>query len=181
MNAAAKLRDGLCGAVVALMITACSSVPAPVAATQSAAVQGEADLLATFRADAGEPVARFSLIGAAGRINNWAALGDQALAVWPLKGQGYLLELHQPCQNLPRASNIVISNAAGVVVAGSDDVTIQYADRFRRSDGPMRIEQCRIDVIRPLDDAGISNAQRYRREGAVIHPDAAHPNSDSRR
>src|SRR5687768_9657686 len=72
--------------------------------------------LARYRQHAGTPVPSIDYA----RNMRWEALGDQALAVWPRRDTGFLLELATPCPGLDEASSIQISRNAGQVRARQD-------------------------------------------------------------
>jgi hypothetical protein len=142
------------------------------AANAVAAQQDEAATLRALRANSsGQPAIKFSLQGIAGRINSWAAIGTQAVAVWPKQGQGYLLELNGPCQTLPYAVAIGFSNTADFVYAGNDSILIKRENLRLHVGGSMESEQCLIDTIRLLNKEGLKMAQKYLHEGTLIHRD----------
>lgn len=110
------------------------------------------DRLALFRANAGEPVDSFQY----SRHQRWTPLGDQALAVWTGRNQGYLLELRVRCQDLNFANAIQITNSMGRVSARFDSVIV-----LSRPGGAntMRVP-CRIQTIQPLNMDGL-RADKY--------------------
>jgi hypothetical protein len=139
---------------LAVMASACSNTPK----------LSSAERLALFRANAGEPVLSFSLLGG-GKFNSWTSLGDEALAVWTRPKQAYLLELTAPCLDLEYATAISISNLGGRVSSGFDSVYIRGG-----APNPMRLP-CRINKVRPINDTVLRDAekqlQQQKRTGAT--------------
>src|SRR5688572_21762060 len=77
--------NGLVAAALAVMLCACAHSPID-----------PRERLAWYRENAGRPVAGFDYV----RNMRWEALGDQALAVWPRRDAGFLLEMASPCPGL---------------------------------------------------------------------------------
>jgi hypothetical protein len=136
---------------LAAMVAACSNTPRPSAAER----------LEAYRANAGESVSSFSLLGR--RFSSWSSLGNQALAVWTRPGQAYLLELDSPCLDLNFATAISISNLQGRVSSGFDSVYV----RGSVNNSPMHLP-CRIKSIRPVDLAQLRQANGDSEEGADV-------------
>ena len=131
--------------------------PLLVVFTASACASGpshEDQRLALYRAHAGAPVRGFSYLG---RFDRWEALGDTAVAVWTRPHDGWLLDLGTPCLNLDYAVAIGVTSHTGQVSARVDDVLV---------DQPGRNIPCRIEEIRPLDDAAIRAADEAQRAQA---------------
>jgi hypothetical protein len=135
---------------LAAMVAACSNTPRPSAAER----------LEAFRANAGEPVSSFSMLGR--RFSSWSSLGNQALAVWTRPGQAYLLELNSPCLDLNFATAISISNMMGRVSSGFDSVYVRGG-----LNSPMRLP-CRINSIRPVNVAALRQTNGDSEEGAEV-------------
>ncbi|TWI01866.1 hypothetical protein IP90_02426 [Luteimonas cucumeris] len=114
------------------------------------------DRLALFRANAGEPVEHFQY----SRNLRWTPLGDQALAVWPGRNQGYLLELRARCPDLNFANAIQITNSMNRVNARFDSVIVLSRPGGSNS---MRVP-CRIQTIQPLDMDGLRSDKYEMRE-----------------
>ena len=130
-------------------LTACATIPK----------QTDAEKLALYRAQAGEPVKDFRYFGS---INGWNPLGDSALVVWTKPNQAYLLELYGPCSNLGFAPAITLSNTMGQVSARFDSVNV-HGGGSSHMDIP-----CRIQTIRPLDVKGLKQAQQELREAKLV-------------
>lgn len=131
--------------LVMLLAAACASPP-PMAPPEE---------LERYRANSGEPVRSFTH---AGQLWGWRSLGDQALAVWTRRDQGYLIEFFDRCHNVAFASSITISNRSGRVMAGIDTITV------RRASGGISSSRCRIGTIRPIDHTVIQASRRELRD-----------------
>ena len=101
--------------------------------------------LARYRQHAGTPVASIDYA----RNMRWEALGDQALAVWPRRDTGYLLELASPCTGLDQATAIQISRSENRVRARLDTVRVTLMPGAR----PMQRPPCPIMLISPIREA----------------------------
>jgi len=101
--------------------------------------------LARYRQNAGSPVASIDYA----RNMRWEALGDQALAVWPRRDTGFLLELASPCNGLDEATSIQISRSEGRVRSRMDSVRVMSLPGAR----PMQRAPCPIMLISPIHDA----------------------------
>ena len=110
--------------------------------------------LALYRAHAGAPVRSFTYLG---RFDRWESLGDTAVAVWTRPREGWLLDLGEPCTNLPYAIAIGLTSHTGQVSARIDDVLV---------DQPGQDIPCRIEEIRPLDADAIRAAEQAPRDQA---------------
>ena len=130
-------------------LTACATIPK----------QTDAEKLALYRAQAGEPVKDFRYFGS---INGWTPLGDSALVVWTKPSEAFLLELYGPCSNLGFAPAITLSNTMGQVSARFDSVKV-HGGGSSHMDIP-----CRIQTIRPLDVKGLKQAQQELREAKLV-------------
>jgi hypothetical protein len=131
--------------LVMLLAAACAS-PTPMAPPEE---------LERYRANSGEPVRSFTHTG---QLWGWRSLGDQALAVWTRRDEGYLIEFFDRCQNAAFASSITISNRSGRVLAGTDTITV------RRISGGISSSRCRIETIRPIDHTVIQASRRELRD-----------------
>lgn len=98
--------------------------------------------LAHYRAHAGRPVPAFDYV----RNMRWEALGDQALAVWPRRDNGFLLEMASPCPGLDEARSIQITHADGRVRTRVDGVRVASMPGSR----PMQRPPCPILLIAPI-------------------------------
>ncbi|MDI9239834.1 DUF6491 family protein [Lysobacter sp. LF1] len=98
--------------------------------------------LARYRGIAEPPVASFPYA----RNLRWEALGDQALAIWPSRGAGYLLEMASPCPGLDDARAIQISQADGRVRSRVDSVRVLSMAGSR----PLQRPACPILLISPI-------------------------------
>lgn len=98
--------------------------------------------LAHYRAHAGRPVADFTYV----RNMRWEALGDQALAVWPRRDSGFLVEMASPCPGLDEARSIQISHSDGRVRSRVDGVRVASMPGSR----PMQRTPCPILLITPI-------------------------------
>ena len=117
----------------------------------------DVDRLALYRAHAGAQVSSFRYVGS---LNGWAPLGDSALAVWTRPNQAYLLDLNGSCPDLEYAPAISITNQSSTVYARFDKVVVLGRSSFTIP--------CHIREIRPLDVAGIRNAEREVRANAQV-------------
>jgi hypothetical protein len=133
-------------ALLAMLLASACASPPPMAPPEE---------LERYRANSGEPVRSFTHTG---HLWGWRSLGDQALAVWTRRDQGYLIEFFDRCQNAAFASSITISNRSGRVVAGTDTITV------RRISGGLGSSRCRIETIRPIDHTVIQAAKRELRD-----------------
>jgi hypothetical protein len=110
--------------------------------------------LEMYRSHADAPVRSFIYLG---RFDRWEALGDTAIAVWTRPHDGWLLDLGTPCLNLDYAIAIGVTSHTGQVSARIDDVLVEQ---------PGQNIPCRIEEIRPLDDAAIRAADAAQRAQA---------------
>ncbi|BDU16726.1 DUF6491 family protein [Lysobacter auxotrophicus] len=101
--------------------------------------------LALYRQHAGTPVAGIDYV----RNMRWEALGDQALAVWPRRDTGFLVELASPCPGLDQASAIQLTRSEGRVRSRQDAVRVVSIPGSR----PMQRTPCPIMLISPIRDA----------------------------
>lgn len=131
--------------LLALSLAACATDPAA----------RDADRLALYRANAGEPVPSFRYFG---RINGWTPLGGEAVALWTRPNEAWLLSLRGPCPDLDFARAIQVTHQLNTVNARFDKVV-------PLGGGVQGRIPCFIEEIRPLDVAGIREAERARREG----------------
>lgn len=100
--------------------------------------------LAQYRANAGGPVASIEYV----RNMRWQALGDQAMAVWPRRDSGFLVEFASPCPGLGEARSIQITRAEGRVRARQDAVRVVSL----AGAPPMQRAPCPILLIRPIGE-----------------------------
>ena len=135
-----------------LALTACATTPK----------QTDAEKLALYRAQAGEPVKDFRYFGS---INGWTPLGDSALVVWTKPSEAFLLELYGPCLNLGFAPAITLSNTMGQVSARFDSVNV-HGGGSSHMDIP-----CRIQTIRPLDVRALNDSKREIRNAETVERD----------
>lgn len=129
--------------LLALAATACASTG-----------MSQTEKLATYRANAGEPVNSFRYFGS---INGWTSLGDSAIAVWTKPSEAWLLELTGPCPDLEYAPAISVTNQFNRVSAKFDSVIAQGGGVSMRM-------PCRIETIRPLDVKAIKRAEKTARD-----------------
>lgn len=120
-----------------------------------------------YRANAGDPVRSFRFTGT---LWGWRSLGDSALAVWPRRDQGYLLELTGRCQDLAFAHSIYISNRTGRVSAGFDRVTVLRGT----SRAPSRAG-CNIRTIRPINTQVVQEVESEMGDVEVVERDPSIP------
>lgn len=118
---------------LAALLGACAHTP----------VVDQRERLAHYRQHAGTPVASIDYA----RNMRWEALGDQALAVWPRRDTGFLIELASPCNGLDEATSIQISRSEGRVRSRMDSVRVMSLPGAR----PMQRIPCPIMLISPLD------------------------------
>ncbi len=98
--------------------------------------------LSWYRQNAEPPVADFAYA----RHLRWEALGNQALAVWPRRDAGFLLEMVSPCPGLDEASTVRLSHGDGRVRARLDSVQVLSMPGAR----PMQRPPCPIHIISPI-------------------------------
>ena len=118
-----------------LVMTACATSPR----------MTTTERLAFYQANAGEAVRGFAYPRTA--LWGWRSLGDSAVAVWPRRDEGYLLELTGRCPGLIGATAIDLTNRAGRVSAGFDSVIVRNS---MQTDSAGRFN-CRIRTIRPIN------------------------------
>ncbi|WP_342315895.1 DUF6491 family protein [Lysobacter sp. FW306-1B-D06B] len=104
--------------------------------------------LSRYRAQAGLPVADFPYV----RNMRWEALGDQALAVWPRRETGFLIELPSPCHGLDEARAIRIGHGDGRVRSRIDAIRVLSLP----GSPPMQRPPCPIMLISPLPTPGLA-------------------------
>ena len=138
------LRFVLAACVALLAAAGCAS-------TNTTGVGIDAQRAALYRAHAGEPIDGFL-----GRINSWTSLDDTALVVWTGANRGYLLEVMGPCQELPWAHTITLSN-------GQFDRVSRF-DELRVIGRGVAAIPCQIREIRPIDVKAVKEARKQARE-----------------
>jgi hypothetical protein len=146
---------------VKLILTSlCTVVLASACATTGL---NQADRLALYRANAGDPV------GSIRKWNNnvqWRVLSDDALVVWVRPNEAHLFEFRTRCIGLRSARTITISNFGGLVSSRFDTVTITAPVSATSSR-----TGCRISSIRPLDMRAINDTKRDMREAQTVERD----------
>ncbi|RDI99385.1 hypothetical protein DVT68_00530 [Dyella solisilvae] len=129
--------------------------------------------LELYQQHAGAPIESFRIDNFI-RTRSWTPLGDQALAVWPLGSDGYLLELRGQCFGLSTSPRISITNSRSQIVTRSDSV-VPAPLTIKR---PIGAYSCRIQSIRPLDTRALHDAKRELRDAELIDRSAAPPEQD---
>jgi Family of unknown function (DUF6491) len=140
----------------ALLLCACASEPR----------MSPTERLELYRANAGEPVTGFRLIGS---VWGWRALGNSALTVWPRSNEGFLLELTAPCIDLPSATSIELTSRT-TRVSTFDSVIPRGISRSGRQ------APCRIRSIRPINTHVIVEVKQDMGEVDVTQRDPSLPN-----
>lgn len=112
----------------------------------------DAERLALYRANAGEPV---DSIYVPGHYNGWTPLDDGAFALWTRPSQAWLIELYGPCTDIGYVDNIRIEQPTGRLTARFDRIHVG-------GNGLMPL-QCTIREIRPLDIKAIRAAEKKAR------------------
>lgn len=128
------VRAWLGASTAVLLLCACAQVPVDPQAR-----------LARYRDHAGSPVAGIDYV----RNMRWEALGDQALAVWPRRDSGFLIQMASPCPGLDKARAIQITQLDGRIRTRVDGVRVLSMPGSR----PMQRAPCPILLIRPIADA----------------------------
>lgn len=103
--------------------------------------------------DHSTPAESFRITKLQGPQPGWSAVGDQALTVLDEKDQRYLLELTQKCSGLATTRGIGLTNASGVVTAGTDSVQLI---------GPSKAGAayyCKIASMRRIDMEAVEQAR----------------------
>lgn len=130
-----------------LALASCTTNPA----------QREADRLALYTANAGEPVPSFRFFGS---LNGWTPLGEDAVALWTRPNQAYLVTFKGRCPDLDFASAISVTSQFSTVYRNFDKVVV-----LNRGSIPI---PCYIREIRPLDVKAIRQAEREMRANAQV-------------
>ena len=121
------------------------------------------ELIAVYRAHAGEPVSGFRMTS---RSLQWRALSDDALVVWTRANEANLLEFSPRCIGLRSARTITISSSGGLVSARFDSVRITAPVSANHAQA-----SCRISSIRPLDLQGINDTKGELRDAQTVARD----------
>lgn len=103
--------------------------------------------------DHSSPVDSFRITRLQGPQPGWSPVGDQALTVLDEKDQRYLLELTQKCSGLNTTRGVSLTNASGVVTAGTDSVQLI---------GPSKAGAayyCKIATMRRIDMDAVKAAR----------------------
>jgi Family of unknown function (DUF6491) len=107
-------------------LTACSGIPR----------QSDQELLARYRAYAGDPVPDFHIYST---FNSWTPVDDHHVLVQANVDDAYLITVFEPCMNLPFATHLSFtSRVPHTVSSGFDSIRVGH-------------ERCRISEIRPVD------------------------------
>lgn len=114
----------------------------------------DAERLALYRANAGEPVQSASYFGS---LNGWTPLGNGAIALWLRPSQAYLVTFVGSCPDIEFANAIRVTNQGSRIYARFDDIV-------PIDSSPMRSMPCRIAELRPLDVKAIRAGERGMRE-----------------
>lgn len=109
----------------------------------------DADRLALYRANAGEPVDSIQYFGS---YNGWTPLGGGTMALWTRPSQAWLVEVYEPCSDLDYAHTIGIRSIGGRLSARFDRIHVS-------NNGLIPLE-CTIKEIRPLDVKAIRVAEK---------------------
>jgi hypothetical protein len=113
--------------IAALLLAACSGIPRQ---------EREQDLLARYRAYAGEPVSDFRTYS---RFDSWTPIDDTHLVIHTNVNEAYLITVAPPCLDLPFATRLAIrSRFPNTVSSGFDSIRVGR-------------ESCRITEIRPVN------------------------------
>jgi hypothetical protein len=110
--------------------------------------------LSWYREHAGAPVSGFDYV----RNMRWEALGNQALAVWPRRDAGFLLQMVSPCPGLDDARAIQISHADGRVRARMDSVRVMSMP----GSPPMQRQPCPIQIIHEIREPPAESTRELR-------------------
>ncbi len=126
----------------------------------------DAERLALYRANAGEPV---DSIQYSGSYNGWTPLGDGTMALWTRPSQAWLVQLYEPCADLDYAQTIGIRNMGGRLSARFDRIHVS-------NNGLIPLE-CTIKEIRPLDVKAIRTAEKDARTRRQVEEASGGPSS----
>ena len=141
-------------AMKSTMVAALAAVLA-LAGCATGAKLSDQEKLSLYDSHAGEPVNSFRMVG---RLNGWTSLGTTALTVWTRPNEAFLLDV-TPCQDLPFAQAITISNFANTVTARFDTVTPIGPGTTQNARFP-----CRITQIRPIDVKALNQNREEMRQ-----------------
>ena len=96
----------------------------------------------TFLQYAGPPIESFTYLG---HYNGFRTLGGQDLVIWTTINDAYLIKVLEPCQNLPYANRVVLTDEAHTVTRSIDWVVFDHG-------------RCRIDTIQHVDYGAMKKA-----------------------
>jgi Family of unknown function (DUF6491) len=126
----------------------------------------DADRLALYRANAGEPVDSIQYFG---NYNGWTPLGGGTMALWTRPSQAWLVEVYEPCSDLDYAHTIGIRSIGGRLSARFDRIHVS-------NNGLIPLE-CTIKEIRPLDVKAIRVAEKDARAKRQVEAASDAPSS----
>jgi hypothetical protein len=113
--------------LAATALTACSGIPRRAS---------DQELLARYQAYAGKPVPEFHMYS---HFNSWTPIDDHHVLVETNLNEAYLVEVFEPCIDLPFATRLAItSRFPHTVSSGFDSIRVGR-------------ESCRISEIRPVN------------------------------
>ena len=127
-----------------------------------------AERLELYRAHAGEPVPSFQFTGT---LWGWRSLGDSAVALWPRRNQGFLVELAGTCPDLSFAHSIGLTSRTGRVSAGFDRVIVHRSTTTRSPAGL----GCSIRTIRPINTEVVKESESDMGDVEVTERDPSTP------
>ncbi len=128
----------------------------------------DAERLALYRANAGEPVDSIQYFG---NYNGWTPLGGGTMALWTRPSQAWLVEVYEPCADLDYAHTIGIRSIGGRLSARFDRIHVS-------NNGLIPLE-CTIKEIRPLDVKAIRLAEKDARARRQVESESGTPSSAS--
>lgn len=124
---------------LAALLTACSGIPLK---------EREAAERARIESYAGEPLRHFTWFG---RFDGWKALSRDEALIWTTPAKAYLIKIEAPCEDLRFATRIGLTSTLNSVYSHFDHVMV-------------RGQQCRIELIRPVDYGRLRADLRHERE-----------------
>ena len=130
------------------LLTACSGIPVNQRETQQAEL---------YHQYAGPPIDSFTYLG---RYDSWTSIGKYELVVWTSINDAYLIKVRPPCEELPFAQHIGLTQTAHTVSKNFDFVIVGR-------------DKCWIDSIQPVNYLQMKRDTRQKAADAKAAAEAA--------
>lgn len=133
---------GVLALLATVALSACASSPER--------LQYRQQELAIYEKHAGAEVDRIRSF----RLSGWQSVSNRSLLLEARLNEWYLVDVFEPCLDLPFATTIGVKTSMNVVQAKFDSILVNG-------------QQCRIERIRPIDQRAVRDELKVLREQAA--------------